>query len=434
MDLNFWVDNGISYMNKQKEEIFMEREKRRIRSKPIKKEDYNIYDSEFLKTQYNRIKEWQKNNIQTTTNEPLFICSKRMKHLKLVMDNFSKNDEFKLLLFKMTNNEQNYRCVKITSYQNLEEKKQSIDDALTTKVGISKIIQLLGGYNKPIVGHNCFMDFVFLFQKCINPLPDTVKSFKNQLITFFGKNAFVENEEVNENDEFPIIFDTKILCHQNDEVKRIISKNTSLVGLFDLTKTWYDIHELWEEKELTHHAGYDAYMTGVVFINLIRKLMLLKRENPIFRQPKENLKFTDIFKSIQLVPETDFNVVNPSKNIFFSTKMYKYKNYLRDDKTDVVGWKKRNEKNNVFLICGITNQNVRDMCVIFGFYGSYARYEYINKKHCTIQIIDMSDTLTPQEIINKIMEENFKDGINVISYKDAKDYLSKLLITRFTNI
>jgi poly(A)-specific ribonuclease len=62
-------------------------------------------------------------------------------------------------------------------------------------MGISSVIRLLINAKKPIIGHNCMYDLIFLFGQFVQKLPDTYELFSEQWTKLF-----------------PITFDNKVLA------------------------------------------------------------------------------------------------------------------------------------------------------------------------------------------------------------------------------
>lgn len=71
------------------------------------------------------------------------------------------------------------------------------ENLMSYLLGFSQIIDLLAKYQKPIIGHNNFLDLVLLHNQFIGPLPNKYDAFKKNI-----------------NNMFPIIFDTKYISHE----------------------------------------------------------------------------------------------------------------------------------------------------------------------------------------------------------------------------
>lgn len=71
------------------------------------------------------------------------------------------------------------------------------DNLMNHLLGFSQIISLLATYQKPIIGHNIFLDIVLLHTQFIGPLPMKYSKFKKNI-----------------HEIFPVIFDTKLISHE----------------------------------------------------------------------------------------------------------------------------------------------------------------------------------------------------------------------------
>ncbi|XP_059149454.1 poly(A)-specific ribonuclease PNLDC1-like isoform X2 [Physella acuta] len=134
-------------------------------------------------------------------------------------------------------------------------------------LGFTRIFRLLQKSHKPIVGHNLLMDLMFMYDKFYNPLPESYRDFKEGI-----------------NKLFPVIFDTKHMnyCLKKQLESLEIYNSNSLVELYhNLSSTHFllaTIHQpsiLQDEdesgagdEEKPHHAGYDSYLCGCVFLRL----------------------------------------------------------------------------------------------------------------------------------------------------------------------
>lgn len=136
------------------------------------------------------------------------------------------------------------------------------------------IEELIQG-QKPIITHNGFLDLLHLYSNFIGPLPEKSSDFK----TAFGKN-------------FPHVYDTKYLVNG---ASKLYSKTNRFTALGDCYSeslsisnpkitipedfSSYDLSqsaEDGEEVEGAHEAGFDALMTGTVFLRYLDKLNYLE--------------------------------------------------------------------------------------------------------------------------------------------------------------
>ncbi|KAK7078553.1 hypothetical protein SK128_024198 [Halocaridina rubra] len=140
-----------------------------------------------------------------------------------------------------------------------EERQQNLDE----KIGFTHVIRKLLESDKPLVGHNCFLDIAHLFEKMVMPLPEKVEAFKKMVLT-----------------NFPLIYDTKLIA--KDPPFSADIPNTGLEALFGDLCNKYDpplfevesgleSHSI-RDSSKAHDAGYDAFMTGVCFVSMLKTL------------------------------------------------------------------------------------------------------------------------------------------------------------------
>ncbi|KAK2003679.1 hypothetical protein LX36DRAFT_706938 [Colletotrichum falcatum] len=109
-----------------------------------------------------------------------------------------------------------------------------------------------------IVGHNQFMDLLFLYNTFIDDLPDSLDDF------------LAEVHEL-----FPFVIDTKLLAIQD----QAIEGEDPLVYLYNRLSdrntmpqiSWHTAYG-YGRSGAAHQAGYDSYMTATVFLRLAYKL------------------------------------------------------------------------------------------------------------------------------------------------------------------
>ncbi|KAL1453030.1 hypothetical protein WDU94_007206 [Cyamophila willieti] len=130
---------------------------------------------------------------------------------------------------------------------------------LEDAIGFSSVISLLTKYSSCLVGHNMLLDLCHIVNRFCFDLPEDYVSFKSALHCIF-----------------PQVIDTKHLCAQSP--LRDIITNSALCPLLEtvqkepftpipceagLPGRGYSI-----SNEKSHEAGYDAYITGLVFLSL----------------------------------------------------------------------------------------------------------------------------------------------------------------------
>ncbi|XP_052178886.1 poly(A)-specific ribonuclease PARN [Diospyros lotus] len=146
-------------------------------------------------------------------------------------------------------------------------------------VGFRHVIDLLSSEQKLIVGHNCFLDIAHIHRKFLGPLPSTAEEYTSSIHKYF-----------------PYIIDTKILLNTSGVIRPMRKGSTSLSRAF--TQLYPEIASSVKRSHLDlkprvrvevqvddmrssnwnsgakHEAGYDAFMTGCVFIQTCSHLGL----------------------------------------------------------------------------------------------------------------------------------------------------------------
>jgi len=170
------------------------------------------------------------------------------------------------------------------------ESDEDIEDIVDRLTGFTKIMTAIQKLEKPIIGHNMLMDIILLHQQFYGELPESYEVFKTKVHSYF-----------------PTIFDTK---HVAAAMKRTIALehpantrdvealyDTNLFALYHKTHTVRDlqtpffvlrdgstnyqkdldsglVENLERGRGITpnsthcHEAGFDACVTGAVFVRL----------------------------------------------------------------------------------------------------------------------------------------------------------------------
>ena len=131
------------------------------------------------------------------------------------------------------------------------------------ELGFSLVVQELIKFKKPLVGHNMFLDILFLYHQFIDDLPDLLEDFILEFQRYF-----------------PTIYDTKCIG-----TTLALSNKTdlnSMAGLFQSNKKFknylefeFDLQANFNKylgKSKLHEAGYDSYLTGICFGSMIKYL------------------------------------------------------------------------------------------------------------------------------------------------------------------
>lgn len=131
-------------------------------------------------------------------------------------------------------------------------------------MGFSLVIQAMIEAKKPIIGHNCMYDWLYLYNQFIAPLPETYLQFAQEW-----------------NSRFPFTYDTKVLAYNskafyNTSLGQVYEKCTNddkfknnLRWRFD-TKNHCSNYEGQALLSHYHEAAYDAHMTGIAYMHVIK--------------------------------------------------------------------------------------------------------------------------------------------------------------------
>jgi poly(A)-specific ribonuclease len=115
--------------------------------------------------------------------------------------------------------------------------------------------------NRPrvLVGHNCFLDLVYLYKAFIGSLPETVEEFTTEI-----------------HNRWPTIIDTKYMATHNcgdinpasslEEIARQLAYPEVQLDVLD------ELHSKYKDVEVFHEAGFDSYLTAQVAVRLSMKL------------------------------------------------------------------------------------------------------------------------------------------------------------------
>ena len=129
------------------------------------------------------------------------------------------------------------------------------------KLGFRLVFEMLQAAGKPIVGHNCFFDLLFLFRWLDGPHPGSFSAFRDRFADLFPAG----------------VYDTKY-CAESNLIAGVdpMEGDTALQPLYEkvvggmgetrglISYASAEMEYKGAEKQ-AHDAGYDAYMTGAIF-------------------------------------------------------------------------------------------------------------------------------------------------------------------------
>lgn len=193
----------------------------------------------------------------------------REKYPQLHKDVEEKNQ---ILLTKFDSEQE-----KITYMKELEIKRQGV---FSSYFGITQIIKLIIESKVPVIGHNCYMDLLFIYDSFIEPF--FVEKDPRQKASPLDYHNWKENLH----NKFHTIFDTKYISSSYEN--NLFQSNTTLELLKDkilqhkdmfqavtvaLPKEFQDYDFLDPTKSAQRHeAGFDSYLTGWVYLNMVSRM------------------------------------------------------------------------------------------------------------------------------------------------------------------
>ncbi|KAI8330136.1 ribonuclease H-like domain-containing protein [Blakeslea trispora] len=271
-DFNKLIEEGIPFYNLSEENsMFPSNQGKSMMTRHTKIQESKLTHGGRSFLDYNRkaIKKW----LQTNTENPLVVQVNSGFYRRLIYQEIQESQYNGYL-------QANARDSSHIEITRLKEEERRHKKATAPKLNFRAVIELIQKAKCPVVAHNAVYDILHTVDQFWQYLPDTVEEFK----------------EVT-NSMWPHIVDTKYLAEYHPRLKSCF--NTSVLG--SLYNTVYE--ELQEagqhvvmgegfdryegaENETAHEAGYDAYMTGVIYL----AFMAYIRENNKVSQPSEDVR------------------------------------------------------------------------------------------------------------------------------------------------
>lgn len=191
-DFNKWIKEGITYLNIEEEEKFLESLKKREEekqegSKNYVPEEHKKFIDEFMNSLQNFVQDSKRDRLE------LSPCSAYRRKLIYESAKRSQFDNIRLSTCQVSSNSSN----RFIAIDKVPKEQQMIDqeNLILETIGMSKVVQHLIQSKKPVVGHNVLLDLMHIIHHFIAPLPDSYCDFKNML-----------------KELFPYCYDTKLIA------------------------------------------------------------------------------------------------------------------------------------------------------------------------------------------------------------------------------
>lgn len=310
IDFNKWICDGVPYLNSE----YLNKLTERLLPGDINK--YNPKDKNSFKY-VSLFKEIDKNRYETfiqkfndfyyKSEEKVFKYEKLMHHLVIY---FLNKCEQKVLstIFIEYKDEIVGDNIKSFMYfyklNSFEEKKQKIMEEDNKKItiikkekGVKNLIDYITSIKKPIVGHNCMLDLLYIYSHFIDEIPREYKTFKLSITNKFSGGIY-DTKFLFSDSNFDFDFGDKIEKEnenknkniKNYQNKKVNKKNFHLEDLFkylyeknknnpEEKKVYIEIEKNEKFKKYFnfespecinsyHNADYDALVTGCSFAYL----------------------------------------------------------------------------------------------------------------------------------------------------------------------
>ncbi|KAF9166012.1 hypothetical protein DFQ26_008858 [Actinomortierella ambigua] len=255
-DFNKWIGEGIHYMTKEDVNNY---KAERLRQLNYGVEDIAVDEQSkaWLNESLERIHAWHiENSGIPTIYIPTFTAYQRRLIHQEVRRRWPNQLE--------TRGQDRVIIVSRSSPAQMEKQQRQrmadLEKDLKIAGGFREVIDILSESKKPIVGHNIVIDLAYILAQFVGPLPDSMEGYKQMIHA-----------------TFPTVIDTKYLGAAANDLKGIVF-DTTLQGLGDVvlgsdfTEPRVNLHYRhpnYHRNGREHEAGYDAYMTGSIFIKLM---------------------------------------------------------------------------------------------------------------------------------------------------------------------
>ena len=265
-DFNKWIIKGIPYLNEDELKKLCDKKLNFNINQynPKNKMKKIILFKENDKKIYNEIKKIFDEFYNSNSNE--LKIEKIQRHILIYFLN-NLSEEIRNKIFIDENNK-NFILIKKVSNEEKVKKINLENENILNKIkhekGIKILFEKIIEKKKKIVGHNCLVDILFIYNNFIETIPKDFKIFLMKLLNNFNE-----------------IYDTKFLCCYYNK-NNINENDFHLEGLYlKLFQEFKDkinikIHEKFfnyfeSENKKFHQADYDALVTGCAFIYMNEK-------------------------------------------------------------------------------------------------------------------------------------------------------------------
>uniref|UniRef100_A0A6B2L3Q5 Uncharacterized protein n=1 Tax=Arcella intermedia TaxID=1963864 RepID=A0A6B2L3Q5_9EUKA len=250
-DFNKWIGQGIQFMSRQEEQNLREANSKK-RAMGLSERDRDYLDT--LRKKLDVFLDSPDSSLSFSAANP-YLCQLALQEI----DSY----EGQIEATPMTTP---YK----TTFLMINKSTASKESKIRRAIGFREVIDLIIQSKKPIVGHNCFMDLIHIYHRFVEPIPSSLLQFKHEFKKLF-----------------PLVFDTKVIAHLDPTISPLINDSTLEALHAQVKQKVGPISFVFEEGferygncAMSHEAGFDAYLTGSIFIALFQHILQKPTSSP----------------------------------------------------------------------------------------------------------------------------------------------------------
>ena len=377
-DFNKWICHGVPYLNTELYKKLSER----LMSGNINKYDPknpSLFRKIVLYKDQDKIRYTnfmsKFNDFYNNKNETIFKHEKIVRHLVLFfLNNLDQDIRNKIFIeYKdETVGEETKSFIIIHKLNSFEEKMEKINQEnneiislIHREKGVKNLIDKIIQTKKPIVGHNCYIDLLFIMSHFMDDIPKNLNVFKLKLKNEFNGGIydtkyiynsspynFSENKKENSNKNninleclYTNLFEENTKLENDKKISIEIPKNEKFIDYLDE-----------KSKEIKfHQADFDSFTTGCAYaymLNMLGEKFIKEQENKLNcyhgLYSCYDLNNTNDKEEMYLSNSTDAYVLK------FNEKYYGSEEMMKKINEEVI--------NSKFINCKIFNGGV---CIVF---------------------------------------------------------------------
>jgi CAF1 family ribonuclease len=262
MDFGTWITKGLGYTN-QNGEAFLKKKYLDCTPTSTETEATRITltkDSDMAFLARN------KQNLATfiaDDSETKFVFEKCNPYLRKVLYQLMEFDHPKLTVIKTS--DERLQALKLSEVEKIERQRKIVEDGkvcFAAAMGFRLVFLDMIECKKPMIGHNCLFDFMFMMRWLDSPFKE-------------GKTDTLTDFKIKFNGYFPVVFDTKYIA--SSSITDGVIMDTSLGELYQnlvasavnsgVCKLRFasGFDQYYSGGGQFHDAGWDAYCTGALF-------------------------------------------------------------------------------------------------------------------------------------------------------------------------